>query len=211
MPLRQFFGAWVAAAYDHSLGYDAAINRPAAPPGTSPSPSRASSVKEETPLRFRQQMRLRDYPFERGSVQVLRRRSEKTKWLQTVPLFKELSHRQISQIGRLVTEIMVSAGTRLATAGEYGRELVIIVEGRATVTVDRKRTVSLGPGDFWGEMSLVDGGPRSATVEAATDMRLLAIEDHEFSRLLQTAPLIAIKIMQVLSQRVRNAEASYSL
>jgi len=141
----------------------------------------------------------------------LLRRPEKTQLLQTVPLFKALSHRQISQIARLGTEIVVGAGTRLATAGEYGRELVIIVEGRATVTVGRRRTVSLGPGDFWGEMSLVDGGPRSATVEAATEMRLLALNEHEFSMLLQTAPLIAIKLMKVLSQRVRNAEASYSV
>lgn len=154
---------------------------------------------------------LRRLRFEKGRLQLLRRRSEKTKLLQTVPLFRELSDRQISQIGRLVTEITVAAGTRLATAGEYGRELVIIVEGRATVTVGRKRNVTLGPGDFWGEMSLVDGGPRSATVDAVTDMRLLAIEDHEFSQLLQTAPVIAIQIMKVLSQRVRNAEASYSL
>jgi len=140
-----------------------------------------------------------------------RRPDEKTKLLQSVPLFTELSRGQIKQIEQLVTEVTAPAGQRLATAGEYGKELVVIVEGQATGIVGRRRTVRLGPGDFWGEMSLVDCGPRSATVEAATGMRLLAIDEHEFSQLLQTAPLVAIKLMKVLSQRVRNAEASYSV
>ena len=139
-----------------------------------------------------------------------RRLNEKTKLLQSVPLFGGLSRKQITQIERLITEIQAPAGQRLATAGDYGKELVIIVEGRATVTISRKRTVRLGPGDFWGEMSLVDGGPRSATVEAASDMRLLVVGGREFSQLLQRAPLIAIKIMRVMSQRLRDVEASLS-
>ena len=141
---------------------------------------------------------------------VFRRRDEKTKLLQGVPLFSELSRNQIAQIERLVTEIKVAAGTRLATAGDYGKELAVIIDGHATVTVGRKRTVRLGPGDFWGEMSLVDYGPRSATVEAASDMRLLVVHCRGFAALLHSAPPIAIKIMQVLSQRVRDAEASVS-
>src|SRR5262249_57016898 len=116
----------------------------------------------------------------------------------------------IVQIERLVDEVTVLAGKRLAVAGEYGRELAVIVEGEATVTVGRRRTVRLGPGDFWGEMSLVDGGPRSATIEAASDMRLLVVGGRQFSALLQQAPLIGLKIMKVLSQRVRDAEASVS-
>jgi CRP/FNR family transcriptional regulator, cyclic AMP receptor protein len=146
----------------------------------------------------------------RGAQLFRRRPDEKTKLLQSVPLFGELSRTQITQVEQLVTEIKAPAGQRLATAGEYGKELVIIVEGRATVIVGRKRTVRLGPGDFWGEMSLVDGGPRSATVEAASDMRLLVVGGREFSQLLQRAPLIAIKIMRVMSQRLRDVETSVS-
>ncbi len=141
---------------------------------------------------------------------MFRRRSGKTALLQKVPLFRVLSDKQIAQIDRLVDEVTVPAGKRLATAGDYGRELVVIVEGQATVTIGRRRTVRLGPGDFWGEMSLVDGGPRSATIEAASDMRLLVVGGRQFSALLRKAPLIAIKMMQVLSQRVRDAEASVS-
>jgi len=137
-----------------------------------------------------------------------RRLDEKTKLLQSVPLFTELSRGQIKQIEQLVTEVAAPAGQRLATAGEYGKELVVIVEGQATVIVGRRRTVRLGPGDFWGEMSLVDGGPRSATVDADSDMRLLVVEGRQFSQLLQRAPLIAIKMMRVMSQRIRALEAS---
>ncbi len=137
-------------------------------------------------------------------------RSKKVALLQKIPLFRDLSRKQLGQIERLVDEITVPAGSRLATAGQHGAELVIIVEGRATVTIGRRRTVRLGPGDFFGEMSLVDGGPRSATVEAASDMRLLVIGGREFSELLEKAPPIVVKIMRVLSCRVRDAEASVS-
>lgn len=137
-------------------------------------------------------------------------RSKKVALLQKVPLFRDLSQKQLGQIERLVDEITVPAGSRLATAGQHGAELVIIVEGRATVTIGRRRTVRLSPGDFFGEMSLVDGGPRSATVEAASDMRLLVIGGREFSELLEKAPPIVAKIMRVLSCRVRDAEASVS-
>jgi CRP/FNR family transcriptional regulator, cyclic AMP receptor protein len=138
------------------------------------------------------------------------RRSKKLTLLQAIPLFRELSRKQLAQIERLVDEVTVPAGSRLATAGRRGEELVIIVEGWASVTVGRRQTVRLGPGDFFGEMSLVDGGPRSATVEATSDMRLLVIAGRAFSKLLETAPPIAFKIMRVLSCRVRDAEASVS-
>jgi len=138
------------------------------------------------------------------------RRSKKLALLQEIPLFRELSRKQLARIERLVDEVTIPAGSRLATAGERGAELVIIVEGRASVTVGRRRTVRLGPGDFFGEMSLVDGGPRSATVDAASDMRLLVIAGREFSKLLEAAPPIVVKIMRVLSCRVRDAEASLS-
>ncbi len=137
-------------------------------------------------------------------------RSKKVALLQQIPLFRDLSRKQLAQVERLVDEITVPAGSRLATAGQPGGELVVIVEGRASVTVGRRRTVRLGPGDFFGEMSLVDGGPRSATVEAASEMRLLVIAGRAFSELLETAPPIAVKIMRVLSCRVRDAEASVS-
>ncbi len=137
-----------------------------------------------------------------------RSKSSKVAMLEKVPLFKGLSQRQLELVARLADEIEVPAGERLATAGKTGHELFVIVEGQATVTVPRGRTVRLGPGEFFGEMSLIDGGPRSATVEAATPMKLLVVGHREFWSLLNGTPLLVGKIMRTLSQRLRDAEAA---
>lgn len=135
-----------------------------------------------------------------------RSRSSKIALLQQVPLFEGLSQRQLEQIGRLTDEVEVPAGKRLATAGDVGRELFVIVEGQVSVTTARGRTVRLGPGDFLGEMSLIDGEPRSANVVAATPMRLLVVAHRDFWQLLDAAPPIARRIMRTLSRRIRDAE-----
>jgi len=137
-------------------------------------------------------------------------RSSKTALLQKVPLFRDLSRKQLERVGRLADELDVPAGKRLATAGETGHELFVIIEGYATVKAGRARTVRLGPGKFFGEMSLIDGGPRSASVEAATDMRLLVVGRREFWDLLNAAPPLVQCIMATLSRRVRDAEATVS-
>ena len=133
--------------------------------------------------------------------------SSKTELLQKVTLFRDLSRRQLDLVARLADEVDVEAGRRLATAGESGHELFVVIEGYAAVTAGRGRRARLGPGEFFGEMSLVDGGPRSASVEAATDMRLLIVGRREFWQLLHEAPSLGQKIMETLSRRLRDAEA----
>lgn len=132
--------------------------------------------------------------------------SDKVALLEKLPLFAGLSHGELARIARLVTEIEVPAGKRLATRGEAGRELFVIVDGRALVTTRRDRPVHLGAGDFFGEMSLIDGEPRSANVEATTPMRLLTLGYREFWQLLDEALPIVRKIMRTLSGRLRIAE-----
>src|SRR6516162_10162314 len=136
--------------------------------------------------------------------------SSKTEILQKVTLFRDLSRRQLDLVARLADEVDVEAGRRLATAGETGHELFVVVEGYAAVSAGRGRRAKLGPGEFFGEMSLVDGGPRSANVDAATDMRLLVVGRREFWELLHEAPSLGRKIMETLSRRVRDAEAEVS-
>lgn len=138
------------------------------------------------------------------------RKSSKIAMLQKVPLFRDLSRKQLDQIARLADEIEVREGKRLATAGDHGLELFVIVEGHAMVKIKGGRTARLGPGEFFGEMSLLDGGPRSATVEADSDMRLLVVGRREFWALLESAPPLVLKIMRALSRRVRDAEAAIS-
>lgn len=140
----------------------------------------------------------------------LRSASSKVALLRKVPLFGGLSQRQLAQVAQLTDEAEVPAGRRLATVGDVGRELFIIVEGEATVTLKDRRTIRLGPGEFFGEMSVIDGGPRSATVDAATPMKLLVVANREFWGLLSEAPQLASKIMRTMSQRLRDAEEAHT-
>jgi len=133
-------------------------------------------------------------------------KSSKVTMLRNVPLFKGLSQKQLEQIARLVDEVEAPAGKRLAIVGETGHELFVIVQGQAVVTLPNGRKVRLGPGEFFGEMSLVDGGPRSATVEATTPMKLLVVGHREFWQLLDEAPSLNAKVMRTLAGRLRDAE-----
>lgn len=138
----------------------------------------------------------------------LRRASSKTAVLEKLPLFAGLSRKDLDQVSRLAREVDVAAGQQLATVGEIGRELFVIVEGRAQVTTKQGRTVHLGPGDAFGEISLIDGEPRSASVRATTAMRLLAVGYREFWQLMDDYLPIVRKITRALARRLREAERS---
>ena len=92
--------------------------------------------------------------------------------------------------------------------GDPGRECFVIADGRAKATIRGKQSVSLGPGSFFGEMSLLDQGPRSATVTAETDMHLLVLGSREFSSLVDEVPIVALRMMRGLAERLRSAERS---
>lgn len=82
----------------------------------------------------------------------------------------------------------------------------MVAEGRAKATIRGKGSAVLGPGSFFGEMSLLDQGPRSATVIAETDMHLLVLGSREFSSLVNEVPSVAVRMMRGLAERLRNAE-----
>jgi CRP/FNR family cyclic AMP-dependent transcriptional regulator len=126
--------------------------------------------------------------------------------IEKVPLFAGLSAKEMNQIARSVNEIEVPPGTRLAAVGEAGNELFIIIDGEALVTTKPGRKAVLKAGDFFGEMSLIDGAPRSATVDATTPIRLLVLGQREFWRVLDETPSIVRKVMHTLCQRLREAE-----
>ena len=136
-----------------------------------------------------------------------RSKSGKVELLRNVSLFSGLSQRQLEQVAKLADELEVPAGRRLATAGESGHELFVIVDGEARVKTPRGRSLRLGPGEFFGEMSLIDGGPRSADVTASTPMKLLVVGHREFWALLNEAPPLVGKIMRALSERLRAVES----
>jgi CRP-like cAMP-binding protein len=139
----------------------------------------------------------------------MRRRSQdaKVELLRGVPLFSSCSKRELSRIASLADQIEVPAGKALTREGDRGSEFFVVVEGQARVMVrDRGRVPPLGPGASFGELSLLDQGPRSATVEAETDMQLLVLNARSFSSLLAEVPSVARKVLVAMAARLRVAE-----
>jgi len=123
-----------------------------------------------------------------------------------VSLFAGLTKTELGQIARLVNEVEFPAGTQMVKAGEPGHEMFVIVSGEAIVRTGPGRTVRLKAGDFFGEMSVIDGAPRSATVEASTPIRLLVLGQRDFWRVLDGTKTIVHKIMRTLCERLRETD-----
>ncbi|MEX0785696.1 MAG: cyclic nucleotide-binding domain-containing protein [Dehalococcoidia bacterium] len=133
-------------------------------------------------------------------------RSQKVDALSGVPLFSGLSKSQLSLVERSADEVHADAGAVLAREGGLGREFLLILDGRARVERNKRKLAQLGRGDFFGEMSLIDGEPRSASVIAETPVTLLVMEGRSFRAVLEDAPPMARKIMMGLCQRLRRAD-----
>jgi len=137
---------------------------------------------------------------------LLRRRSDKVDVLKKVPLFGELSRRHLDHIAREADEVKEEKDAVLTRQGGLGREFLLILEGSARVERDGTVIARLGPGDFFGEMSLIDGMPRSASVIAESPSVLLVIEARSFQKLLDTVPGLQRKLLATLSARLRAAD-----
>jgi CRP-like cAMP-binding protein len=137
---------------------------------------------------------------------LLHRRSQKTDLLKKVPLFINLSKRHLNEIGKHADQVSIKAGNVLAQQGNIGWDFILIVEGKAQVKKDGKVIRHLSSGDFFGEISLIDGEPRTATVIAETDMALLVVHRRSFDHLLDTIPGLQKKIIISLCKYLRRAE-----
>jgi CRP-like cAMP-binding protein len=135
---------------------------------------------------------------------------EKMERLHTVPILAECAGRQLREVARIAEVVELPAGAVLTKAGDPGEDFFFIVDGSARVDVPGGRTGRLPPGAFFGEMSLLDGGPRSATVTAETPIRLLVIRRRHFATLLREVPALTMKICATLARRVRDLERSLS-
>jgi len=131
---------------------------------------------------------------------------EKMERLQRVPLLEECTNRQLREIARIAEVQELAAGSVLTRVGEPGEDFFLIVDGAARVEVPGGKTGRLAPGEFFGEMSLLDGGPRSAAVTAETPIRVLVIKRRHFATLLREAPALTLKICATLARRVRDLE-----
>jgi CRP-like cAMP-binding protein len=124
--------------------------------------------------------------------------------LRSVPLFASCTDKELSFIASRVDEVDIPAGQVLTKRGESGGDFFIILEGKAEVeAAEGKR--ALGPGDFFGEIALLDNGPRTATVKAATPMRCLVLGHEQFRDVLHQNGDIAVKVLRAVTQRLRAA------
>ena len=128
------------------------------------------------------------------------------KHLARVPLFSGCTDEELARIAHISQIVVSPAGTVLTEMGAPGNSFFFIIDGRVSVQTPIGSGDPLRPGDFFGEMSLLDGEPRSATIVATTDVRLLIVEHSHFWRLLDEAPDLVRRILRVLSRRVRRLE-----
>ena len=133
-------------------------------------------------------------------------RSYKIDLLRNVPLFRSLSQSHLNAIAKYTDALQVRQGKLLTKQGQHGLEAFVIVDGRARVEVGGKAIAELGAGDFIGELSLIDGKPRTATVIAQTPMTLLAIRRRDFRSLRETVPGLQEKLLVTLCERLRQAD-----
>src|SRR3989441_11541429 len=134
------------------------------------------------------------------------KQNEKITRLAEVPLLEGCSRSQLKAVARIAEVRVAPAGAVLTRKDQAGAEFFLTRAGRARVEVSPRKRVILKPYAFFGEMSLLDGGPRSATVIAETGVRLLVIHRRDFARLLNELPELTRSIMAVLSRRIREAE-----
>jgi len=123
-----------------------------------------------------------------------------------VDLLTDCTKKELAQIASMSTEYVAPAGQVLAEEGQLGAEFFIIVEGRATASRNGVVLATLAPTNFFGELALLDGGPRTATVVADTDLHLLVLSRGEFKQVCRTYPSVSYRMLEGLGERLRKAD-----
>ena len=126
--------------------------------------------------------------------------------LAAIELFSQLSAKELRKIASFMTLIKIKAGRDLTVQGTPGREFMIIVEGEASVRRNGRLIASLGPGDFFGELAVVAGLPRTATVTAESEMLVETLNRRELSSLLDASPRLTKKILVGAVKRLHDLE-----
>jgi CRP-like cAMP-binding protein len=129
-----------------------------------------------------------------------------TTWLRALPLFEGLSERQLRMIAAQGQELEFGPGDTIVAEGTKAIDFYVLLRGAAKVTVAGRTRRRLGPGDYFGEVSVLDGGPRTATVTAEEPVGLFRLERKVFVSVLLRNPEIAVKILAVAARRLREVE-----
>jgi len=126
--------------------------------------------------------------------------------LQRIPLFEHFEKGDLERLARSFKERTFDAGSTVAGEGKTGAGFFVIESGEATVSVRGDERRSLGPGDYFGEIALIDDGARSATVTAVSDLRCYGLTSWEFRPLVESNASIAWKLLETMAQRLRAAQ-----
>lgn len=127
-------------------------------------------------------------------------------FLARVPIFASCTPDEIAAIAAVAQESYFQPGQIIVTQGTPGQAFYMVLSGRVEIVRDSTSLGAFGPGDFFGEMSLLDSAPRSATIRALDPTQCLMLSSWDFKALLERHPSIAIKLLEVLSRRLRVAD-----
>jgi CRP-like cAMP-binding protein len=126
--------------------------------------------------------------------------------LKKIPLFSDLERKELQTLAQSFKERTFEAGSNVATEGTGGVGFFVIGDGEAGVTVHGDERATLGPGQYFGEVALIDEGSRTATIVAKTDLTCYGLTAWEFRPLVESNGAIAWKLLQTLARRLREAE-----
>lgn len=131
--------------------------------------------------------------------------------LAAIQLFSGCNKADLQLIAKSVDEISVDTGRVLTKQGDFGREAFVLVEGSVQVEIDGTEVAQLGPGQQFGELALLDGGVRTATVTATSPSTLIVIDQRSFHSLLDEVPGLARRILASLAATIRDLDTRHSL
>lgn len=129
--------------------------------------------------------------------------------LRNVSLFSSCTTKDLEKIAKAGDTLTLPAGSVIIDQGQTGREAFVIISGEATVRRNGKKITSVGAGAVLGELSLLDHGPRTATVTCETECEVIVIDQRHFSAVLSDVPAVAQKIMASMAARIREFDRQY--
>jgi CRP-like cAMP-binding protein len=139
-------------------------------------------------------------------VPIARTQRETAAVLGGVPLFVGFSKRHLQKLAKEADELAFSPGERIVEEGNLGEALFVVLAGQAKVVRGGRRLGSVVPGDFFGELSALDGGPRTATIIAETPMRVLRLFRRTLLKMIEEEPQLSLKLLDGIVRRIRDVE-----
>ena len=129
--------------------------------------------------------------------------------LRNIPLFQSFSQKDLEKVAKAGDEVSMPAGSLIIDQGQMGREAFVILEGTATVKRNGKKVATAGPGTIVGDLSLLDHGPRTATVTCDTDCKLLVLSQRTFLAVVDDVPALSHKLLGSLANKIRELDRQY--